>query len=205
MYKSRLFLLLGLVMAFTACKKEDSDAVTPALEALTFTNLAAPGDVIDRTTGQVTQTNPFIYFSFEKGTTVSASENWDIGFKGTTLIFNSGVSGSGQGGAVIKTGTFDELTEAPESTEFRQDTNSEFAVPTGSDNGWYNYSGPPTFLITPIAGRIIMVKTFDGKYAKVEVLSYYKDAPTQPNALSDQSATYTFRYMYQADGSRTLK
>ncbi|OJJ18693.1 hypothetical protein BKI52_24110 [marine bacterium AO1-C] len=205
MYKFRLFLLLGLLVAFTACKKEDSETVTPALEAVTFSNLAAPGDVIDRTTGQVTQANPFIYFSFEKGTTVNESENWDIGFKGTTLIFNSGVSGNGQGGAIIKTGTFDELTEAPASTEFRQDTASELAVPTGSDNGWYNYAGAPTHLITPLAGKIIMVKTFDGKYAKVEILSYYKDAPAQPNAFTDQSATYTFRYMYQADGSTTLK
>ena len=204
MYKFRLFLLLGLLVAFTACKKEDSETVTPPLEALTFNNLAAPGDVRDRNTGQIIQTNPFVYFSFEKGTTVSESENWDIGFKGTTLIFNSGVSGNGQGGAIVKLCTFDELIEAPESSEFRQDADGAFAVPTGSDNGWYNYSGPPTFVITPLAGRIIMVKTFDGKYAKVEILSYYKDAPAQPTR-NDVAGTYTFRYMYQADGSRTLK
>ena len=205
MYKSRLFLLLGLLMAFTACKKEESETVTPPLETLTFKNLEAPGDEIDRGTGQIIKANPFIYFSFETGGVVDASANWDIGFKGTTLVFNGGTSGSGQGGALIQLGTFDEKIEAPESTAFRTDSDSEFAVPTGSDNGWYNYSGPPNFLITPLAGRIIMVKTNDGKYAKVEVLSYYKDAPAQPNAFTDQSGTYTFRYMYQADGSRTLK
>ncbi len=205
MYKSRLFLLLGLLMAFTACKKEETETVTPPLETLTFKNLEAPGDVIDRGTGQIIKANPFVYFSFETGGVVDESANWDIGFKGTTIVFNGGTSGSGQGGALVQLGTFDEMIEAPESTAFRQDSDAEFAVPTGSDNGWYNYSGPPNFLITPLAGRIIMVKTNDGKYAKIEVLSYYKDAPAQPNFMTDQSATYTFRYMYQADGSRTLK
>lgn len=205
MYKFRLLLLAGLLMGFTACKKEEAATVTPPLETLTFKNLAAPGDVIDRATGQVTQQNPFIYFSFEKGTTVSQSENWDIAFKGTTLIFNGGKSGSGQGGAIIKSGIFEELTEAPASNEFRQDSDAEYAVPTGSDNGWYNYAGPPSHVISPIAGKVIMVRTFDGKYAKVEILSYYKDAPASPNAFTDQSATYTFRYMYQADGSKNLK
>ncbi|WP_299452488.1 HmuY family protein [uncultured Microscilla sp.] len=203
---SLIFLMVaGVLLTCTACKKEASETVIPPLETKTHKNLAAPGDVVDRATGKVIQENPYVYFSLEKGTTVSKSENWDIGFKGTSIIFNSGISGSGQAGAVIKTGVFEELTTAPESEEFRQDSNEGLAVPAGSNNGWYNYAGPPSHLITPIAGKVIMVKTFDGKYAKVEILSYYKDAPATPDAFKDQSATYTFRYMYQADGSKNLK
>ena len=201
----KFLLAAGLLIIFTACKKEESEAVTPPLETKTFNNLVAPGDVTDRATGQVTQANPFVYFSFEKGSSVTETEGWDVAFKGTAIIFNGGKSGSEQAGAVIKSGIFDELTTAPESSEFRQDSDSEYAVPAGSDNGWYNYAGAPSHVIAPIAGKVIMVKTFDGKYAKVEILSYYKDAPAEPNAFSDQSATYTFRYMYQADGSKNLK
>lgn len=199
---------LAMVMALlslTACKKEASEAVTVPLETKTYKNLAAPGDVIDRTTGKVIQENPYVYFSFEKGATVTKEENWDIAFKGTSIIFNSGINGSGQAGAVIKTGVFEELTTAPASEEFRQDSNEGFAVPTGSGNGWYNYAGPPSHLITPIAGKVIMVRTFDSKYAKLEILSYYKDAPATPDAMKDPSATYTFRYVYQADGSKNLQ
>lgn len=201
----KFLLVAGLLIIFTACKKEESEAVTPPLETKTFSNLAAPGDVIDRATGQITKANPFVYFSFEKGSTVAETENWDIAFKGTTIIVNSGKSGNGQAGAIIKSGIFDELTTAPESNEFRQDSDNEYAIPTGSNNGWYNYAGAPSHVIAPIAGKVIMIKTFDGKYAKMEVLSYYKDAPAEPNAFTDQSATYTFRYMYQADGSKNLK
>lgn len=195
--------VVGLLVVFAACKKEESEAVAPPLETKTFKNLAAPGDVVDRATGKITKVNPFVYFSFEKGTTVTETDNWDVAFKGTTLLFNGGKSGNGQGGAIIKSGIFEELTTAPESDEFRQDTDTEFAVP--KDNGWYNYAGPPTHIISPIAGKVIMVRTFDGKYAKLEVLSYYKDAPAQPDGFKDQSGTYTFKYVYQADGSKNLK
>lgn len=200
-----LLMMAVTLLTVTACKKEASEEVTLPLETKTYKNLAAPGDVIDRTTGQVTQENPYIYFNLEKGAIVSKDENWDMAFKGTSIIFNSGISGSGQAGAVIKTGVFEELTTAPESSEFRQDSNEGLAVPTGSDKGWYNYAGSPSHLITPIAGKVIMVRTFDGKYAKVEILSYYKDAPATPDAFKNQSATYTFKYMYQADGSKNLK
>jgi hypothetical protein len=35
----------------------------------------------------------------------------------------------------------------------------------------------------------------------MEVISYYKGAPAQP-VSTDESGYYTFRYVYQPDGSR---
>ena len=66
----------------------------------------------------------------------------------------------------------------------------------GSGNGWYNYAGAPTYLISPIPGKILVIRTRDGALAKLEILSYYKDAPSMPNAFSDQSQYYTFNYLY---------
>ena len=60
-----------------------------------------------------------------------------------------------------------------------------------------DFCGPPTFLITPTAGRILVFKTADGKFAKVEILSYYEGAPENPDAFVDQSRYYTFNYVYQ--------
>ena len=59
-------------------------------------------------------------------------------------------------------------------------------------------------LITPIPGRTLVIKTADGKYAKLEVLSYYKDAPASPTA-ADPSGYYKFRYSFQSDGTKNLK
>ena len=52
---------------------------------------------------------------------------------------------------------------------------SPLAICTGSDNGWYNYNRA-TNLILPIPGRTIVLRTADGNYAKMRILSYYKDS-----------------------------
>jgi hypothetical protein len=59
-------------------------------------------------------------------------------------------------------------------------------------------------VITPIAGRTIVVRTADGKFAKVEILNYYKNAPASPT-MTDASRYYTFRFKFQPDGSKNLK
>jgi hypothetical protein len=69
--------------------------------------------------------------------------------------------------------------------------------------GWYNYDGA-TNIVTPIAGKVILIRTATGKYAKLEIVSYYQNAPATPTATS-VSRYYTFRYLYQPDGTRNLK
>ena len=80
---------------------------------------------------------------------------------------------------------------------FNQDSSEGYAINTGSGNGWYTYAGPPTYLISPTPGKILVFRTRDGKFAKVEILSYYLGAPENPDALADQSRYYTFNYVYQ--------
>jgi hypothetical protein len=65
------------------------------------------------------------------------------------------------------------------------------AIPTGSGNGWYSYN-PTTHLISPIAGKVLIFRTADDLYAKVEILSYYKDKDP-----SSDGQHYTFDYVYQ--------
>ena len=48
--------------------------------------------------------------------------------------------------------------------------------------------------ISPIAGKIIVIRTADNFYAKIEILSYYKDLdPSNPA----NGRHYTFNYVYQ--------
>ncbi|MCY4299628.1 MAG: DUF2730 family protein [Flavobacteriaceae bacterium] len=146
----------------------------------------------------------FVKFSFATGETTTSDTQWDIAFRTTTILVNGGSkTGSndepertGQGGAYIVDGLFNEVNIVDESI-FKQDTKEGPAIPTGSGNGWYNYQPPPTNLINPIPGKVLVFKTHDEKYAKVEILSFYKGAPNQPNAITDEARYYTFNYVYQ--------
>ena len=99
--------------------------------------------------------------------------DWDIAFRATDIIVNGGTSmgttdeptRSGDAGAYIATGTMADVTEVDVNL-FTQDSESGYAIISGSGNGWYTYAGPPTYLITPTVGRILVFKTADGKYAK---------------------------------------
>lgn len=201
-------MVIAVAMIISACEKNNDTRATILLEAKTSADLnARPAD----NGGNAT------YFNLTTGQTVpasdSASTKWDIAFRSTTIKVNSGKSGPGTATAQVLTVGFDDLKIAPDSG-YKPDT-PDLAIPTGSNNGWYIYTGAaatgPKHAILPIAGRTIVVKTTDNKYAKIQIISYYKG---NPNTSSDefidlakrpQEAWYTFRYMIQADGSRKLE
>lgn len=197
-----LLLLFVLGSMFTSCVKDDPIIVVKA-ETLTVSNLHAPSDVRDLSTGEIIEANDFVYFDYSSGLTVEKTDDWDIAFKGTTLITNGGVNGTGNVSAAIVLNTFNEAVEAPANDQFNQDTDITNAIPSGSGNGWYNYN-PANHLISPIPGRIFIIKTTEGNYAKMEILSYYKDAPIGPDPAVDSADYFTFNYAYQKSGSKTF-
>ncbi|HNV28751.1 MAG TPA: HmuY family protein [Cyclobacteriaceae bacterium] len=201
-----IVLIAGFVAAFTGCS-ENEDPLP--VVATTFTNLAAdPGTGFNPSNGQPTGlTRQFTFFSFKTGDIVahadSATNKWDLGFNGTTIIVNSATSGLGTSQAQIVSGIFDELAIAP-TDGYKSDNdvapiagapNANLAIPTGSGQGWYTYDGV-NMVNKPTAGKIIVVKTSEGRYAKMEILSYYKDAPANPT-FNNTARYYTFRYVYQ--------
>lgn len=200
-------LLTTSAALMVACDKDGNPTVTQPVRSATVRNLPAdPTTGVDPTTGQpLGTTGKFTLVNLRDSAIVantdSATNQWDVGFRGTTLIVNGGAIRTGQGGAYIHTGTFEELTTVPTSATFAQDQSAtNLAIPTGSGRGWYNYNQPAN-LITPIPGRVLVIRTGDGKYAKMEILSYYEGAPAQPNATIHQQRYYTFRYVYQPNGS----
>jgi len=190
---------------FTACTKEKDTPIIQPVVSQTVKNLPADPTTPSSNTAQPpSSTGKFTLYSLRENKSVanidSASNKWDVGFRGTTIIVNGGAIRAGKGAAYVHTGTFDELTAVPTSATFVQDQSAtNLAIPTRSGAGWYNYNGQ-TNIISPIPGRVLVLKTGDGTYAKLEVLSYYKDAPATPN-VSSVSRYYTFRYVYQPDGS----
>ncbi|AQW93838.1 hypothetical protein CMT56_02720 [Elizabethkingia anophelis] len=164
--------------------------------------------------GATVATDKFTLYSLRENKVIASTEQdtdkWDIGFNKTKIIINGGTARKGKGAATIVKGTsFDAIKTAPEDAAFKTDSGNsgdDLAIATGATKGWYNYSGPPRHLITPIAGNIIVIKTGDGKYAKIQITSYYKGAPA---TISDQAALndsgyYNFKFALQTDGSKTF-
>lgn len=199
------FTLITVVLFLSACGNDENPQPVLPLEAVSVTNLAADPMTNSGTGQPPSATGKFTLFSLRDNAIVansdSATNKWDIGFRATTIIINGGAIRSGQGGAYIFTGLFDDLVEIPESQVFNTDESiTELAIPTGSGNGWFNYNFATNW-ISPIAGRVLVIRTGDGKYAKVEILSYYKDAPQSPDPAA-VSRHYTFKYIYQPNGSK---
>lgn len=196
--------ILALVVLFSSCSDDDSNK-TVALETKTVSNLSA-----QQTGGQGQPVGgAFTKFSFSQNAVVT-DNSWDIAFRGTTILVNGGSAigitdepaRTGVGAVSIVTGTLASVTAFPLSTTFKQDATATYAIPTGSGNGWYSYD-QTTNIISPIAGKVFVVKTHDGKYAKFEILSYYKDAPAAPDAAS-LARYFTFKFVYQANSTTTF-
>ena len=196
MYKTKFILILFIFLF--SCSNDDEIILLDNIQG-SITNLHAPQ------TGGMGQPigGDFTKFSFETGSATTSETNWDIAFRGTMIIVNGGEKigtndepeRTGTSAIGIVDGTFDMITTA-EGSGFKQDFSGNPAIPTGSGKGWYNYSGPPTFVITPIPGKILVVKTGKKTYAKMEILSYYENAPSNPNFMRDKSRYYSFNYTY---------
>ena len=191
---------VSIVLALTSCSSDDDTTSLAAVESVSITNLYAP-----QTGGQGQPVaGAYTKFDFETGATTTSATNWDVAFRGTSIIVNGGSTTgtddeperTGDAAVYIASGTLSSVTEV-DATAFVQDGAAGTAIPAGSGNGWYNYTGAPSHLIQPIPGTILVFRTSEGVFAKVEILSYYKDAPESPDAFSDATPYYTFSYVYQ--------
>jgi hypothetical protein len=203
--------LLGILSAsMVACTKSDSTTVMP-VTAVTVKDIPADTVVGLSAQGIPITNGKYTFYSLEKNAVVpnsdSASSKWDIAFMATKIITNGGTSGTGLGGAFIYTGLFDALTTIPTDSVFKTDNApASYAITYGSGKGWYNYDGL-TNIITPLAGRVLVIRTASGKYAKMEITSYYKGGVTLSATASDadklnKQRYYTFRFAYQPNGTK---
>ena len=206
-------LLLILSSILFSCTKNETTIAVP-ITAITVRDL--PADTIlgiNTTTGMPFSAGKYTFYSLERNSIVpntdSASNKWDLAFAGTKILTNGGTSGKALGGAFIYTGLFDGLTTISNDSVFKTDNSpASFAVTFGSGKGWYVYD-QLTSLITPLAGRILVIRTASGKYAKLEIINYYKGGVTLPTTATDiekssKQRYYTFRFAYQPNGSKTF-
>ncbi|RAI97870.1 heme-binding HmuY-like protein [Chitinophaga skermanii] len=191
--KKQLFFVgvLAAVAGFTACSSDENDTPAPQILSTTVTNL----NIDTASTGK------FTLYSLSENKIIpnsdSATTKWDIGFQALNVIVNGGVSGPGKTQAQFVTGVFANLTTAP-TTGYATDSTAVKVA-----KAWYNYNFM-THIVTAIPGKVIMLKTTNNNYAKIEIFSYYKDAPAAPTG-TEQARLLNFRYVYQPNGSVNFK
>ncbi len=161
------------------------------------------------------------YFSFENGIVGTGSADpedsddaewkartdWDLAFHYKDIRTNSGESGVGKGGMLEASETdFDLVVEAPTSgytVDGSLDIRLTAAMPpaytTSTANSvcddWASYDHDEGAWV--FVEKVFVVKTADGKYAKIWLKSFLDD--------EDTSGTITMDYAYQADGSTSLE
>ena len=166
-------LLAGFV-AFTSCSKEDDKKPEPA-------PAPAPQGAKEIKDLDASDQQKWVYFSFEKGTTVEVTnprttDNWDIAFNRLSIRTNGGVSGSGEA-EVVNTNSKDfavvtkapaegyekdrKVTEVgrpapgqtqPSITEVEKNPVISGTVMVENSKGWCNYNRPKEGENTPHYG-----------------------------------------------------
>ena len=205
----KLSLLLSiLILFFTSCEKSSNSDIIVNEDVITFFELNASQYIVNPSDSVLT--GKYEKFSFSEGDTVS-HDNWDVAFRGTTIIVNGGDSYNinqperiGNAAVYIATGVMLDIRTV-DLSKLEQDNTSGPAIVDDlgiSGDGWASYD-MSTHIISPIAGRILVFRTHDDKYAKMEIVYYY-DSPNPDPSNGDYGGYYTFNYVYQSDGGLTF-
>ncbi len=189
----KIVLILGLFLGLMSCTNRDEAAVpVPSAKASGLSQ----GPV--QTFNNLDANRSFVKFNFSKNAVVT-DDNWDVAFFSTNIIVNAGVAKStaepartGQGGLYLVNSLFDELNNFDEKL-LKKDHTDGYALPTGSGNGWYTYNSS-SHIVSPIPGKILAIKTHNGHWVKMQILSYYKDMPEKPTYDSAVERTYSFKF-----------
>ena len=203
MQKLSLFLSL-IILLFASCEKSSNNNIIDE-KVIQFVELNASQYEVNILDSLVT--GKFEKFSFSEGDTVN-HDNWDVAFSGTTIIVNGGDSynvsqpeRTGNAAVYIATGVMSDI-KIVDINKLEQDNASEPAIIDDlgiSEQGWASYD-ISTHILSPIPGRILVFRTHDNKYAKMEIIYFY-DSPEPQPLEGDFGGFYTFNYVYQLDGT----
>lgn len=147
------------------------------------------------TTVDATHERDWSYFDFSRASPVERPGplEWDLAFRRSRILVNGGEGFPGRGGIVdLGAVAFDEVTEAPRDGYRGTEAGGDSVQPDLEE--WYDY-GFTSHVLTA-RPRVYAVRTADGRFAKLQMVSYYC-----PEA---RGGCPTFRWVYQGDGSRSL-
>lgn len=174
-------------------------------------------------------TPPF-YYSLENNKAINPDQaktaDWDIAFDGIFNSFlegnnstdksNKGFRGGGNGGIMILPLPFDQVTTIPADSEFKTKSRavgSDDAGAFGEGVGWYLYDYGGTIrgggaidkkhvAYAMPETRTIILRTAKGNYAKIKIISCYKDVLTVDKMFKDTPKMFlTFDFILLPKGS----
>ena len=189
--KPKLVFFLSIFFIFSC----DDSSDLMSIEAMMVTNLYTPEFIGN---GPNQQSANFIKFSFKDQTTTEG-DDWDIAFRGTEILVNGGFPGTnneptrtGLAAGYITIGNYGGIKSVNENL-LHQDSQTQKAIPS-TNGGWYEIDNN---VIIPYSDKTLVFKTHNSRYAKVKIVSFYKDAPENISSFSSKPEYYTFSYTYQ--------
>jgi hypothetical protein len=195
--KPKLVFFLSIFFIFSC----DDSSDLMSIEAMMVTNLYTPEFIGN---GPNQQSANFIKFSFKDQTTTEG-DDWDIAFRGTEILVNGGFPGTndepartGLAAGYITIGNYGGIKSVNENL-LHQDSQTQKAIPS-TNGGWYEIDNN---VIIPYSDKTLVFKTHNSRYAKVKIVSFYKDAPENISSFSSKPEYYTFSYTYQPNENVT--
>jgi hypothetical protein len=203
----RLISLWTVVLLLIGCSGETVSHDDPTSSTYQPTP-PQPQEVVARLVGPSVYTidarsrDVWMYFDFARGSVVTVqdpkTEAWDLMFQRYVMKTNGGQTNpTGQGALLsMKEHDFAAVTTVPDKAEFVTDVHPKNRPSSYNPvmEKWFNYSYLANVLVPkPL---VYLVRTHDGKYAKMHILSYY--------CANKSAGCLTFEYVYQGDGSPRL-
>lgn len=187
-----LFLALIIFVVASSVSRPETPVFTPSsLEAReVVARLVGP----DTVTLDARQDDRWTRFDLARGTVAGPGEPWDLAVKRYRLAVNGGDGFAGEGGVVRLDAPFDAVAEAPAAGYESSRVSSGGDTINAVLDDWYGYS-LFSHLLEPRASTFV-IRTHDGKYAKLRILGYYCPGP--------EAGCLTLVYTHQGDGSRRL-
>lgn len=139
----------------------------------------------------------WVFFDFSRGSAVAGPGDleWDLAVRRHRIVVNGGDAFPGRAGALdVGDIALDSLRVAPVQAYIGTQGSLSHRPSHPVLAPWYRYN-VLTHLLLPRPTTFV-IRTADGKFAALRILSYYCPGP-QPGCL-------TFRYSYQGAGSRLL-
>ncbi|WP_232538868.1 HmuY family protein [Chitinophaga tropicalis] len=227
--KTLMAIPVVLLMCLLSCKKdENNDTKTNYEDGVSTVVYDLAGDtkasVADGVEGK--ERRPFNSFFFRLSAKLQSwdssaankqSNSWDLAFTGVynAMVYvnngadavSPGYGGNGKGLIIAVDSPYSKVTVAP-APEDMETNNLKFVgwdgYPQAYNTGWFFYS-LSTHLAIPIKNRTFIIRTAEGKYAKLELLNVYQGNPPAVTDLHWPAPYFTFRYYVQEDGSRNLR